>query len=301
MPAPPLRLRLAKQSGETLVRQLKIGSLPIDPFSIAQQHEIHVEAKPDCAEGVSAMLLRYGNSFGIFFATHIKSEGFQRFSIAHELGHYFLEGHMDHVLKDGCPHVSQAGFTSSDPYELEADNFAAGLLMPSTLFSKAMSRLDAGLSAIEDLAAQCRTSLTATAIRYAELSREPIAVILSTANTVDFCRLSESMKGLSNFDWLRRCSPVPTRTGTAAFNAAPGRVAQSHRETLDIDVADWLAGDRSIPCREEMVGLGSYGKTLTVLTCGASNDDSADDGDEETEETMVEHFDRRYGRRASPS
>jgi Zn-dependent peptidase ImmA (M78 family) len=36
------------------------------------------------------MLLRHGNAFGILYATHIPSEGFQRFSIGHELGHYFI-------------------------------------------------------------------------------------------------------------------------------------------------------------------------------------------------------------------
>jgi len=81
------------------------------------------------------MLLRHGDVFGILYATHIASEGFQRFSIAHELGHYFLEGHIDHILpKDGV-HESHAGFVSADPYELEADQFAGGLLMPSAPFS----------------------------------------------------------------------------------------------------------------------------------------------------------------------
>jgi hypothetical protein len=47
--------------------------------------------------GVSGMLLRNGDDFGILYATHIKSSGFQRFSISHELGHYFLPGHIDAV------------------------------------------------------------------------------------------------------------------------------------------------------------------------------------------------------------
>ena len=94
--------------------------------------DIKVEGKPDTADGVSGMLLRHGNNFGIVYATHIPSEGFQRFSIGHELGHYFLDGHVDQILpKDGV-HVSRAGFVSADPYELEADQFAAGPLMPET-------------------------------------------------------------------------------------------------------------------------------------------------------------------------
>ncbi len=126
------------------------------------------------------MLLRHGNTFGIYYATHIPNEGFQRFSVGHELGHYFLDGHIDHILpKDGI-HVSHAGFVSADTFELEADHFSAGLLMPSTPFKKALARRNLGLETVEFMAGLCRTSLTATAIRCAELSDDAIAIIIST-------------------------------------------------------------------------------------------------------------------------
>jgi Zn-dependent peptidase ImmA (M78 family) len=112
----------------------------------------------------------------IAYATHIKSEGFQRFSIAHELGHYFLEGHPDAVFKSGDIHESRAGFGSADQIELEADHFAAGLLMPSHLFAAAAGRYSDGLEAIKGLAADSKTSLTASAIRYAELTDAAIAL-----------------------------------------------------------------------------------------------------------------------------
>ena len=69
--------------------------------------------------------------WGIFYNGKANPER-QRFTIAHELGHYFLDGHIDHVLPNDGVHASHAGFSSSDPYEQEADNFAAGLLMPSS-------------------------------------------------------------------------------------------------------------------------------------------------------------------------
>jgi len=67
-------------------------------------------------------LICQGQNFGIAYATHIKSEGFQRFSIAHELGHYFLPGHIDAVLSDMDMHESRAGFTTGNKYEMEADH-----------------------------------------------------------------------------------------------------------------------------------------------------------------------------------
>ena len=165
-----LRLKLAKQRAEALLVEEKITDLPVDPFALAARHNIVVEAKPDIATGVSGILLRHGNSFGILYSSDIASEGFQRFSVSHELGHYFLDGHIDHILpKDGV-HASHAGFVSADPYEREADNFAVGLLMPTGSFTRLMRRANLGLADIEAAAESCRTSLTATAIRYVELT-----------------------------------------------------------------------------------------------------------------------------------
>ena len=242
---------------------------------------------PDTAGGVSGMLLRHGNAFGILYATHIPSEGFQRFSVGHELGHYFLEGHVDHVLpKDGV-HTSQAGFVSADPYELEADQFAAGLLMPSTSFKRALSRHDPGLAVVESLAGLCKTSLTATAIRYAELTDAAVATVISTGSTIDFCFMSNTIKSLPQLSWLRKGTPVPQGTATAKFNANTRRVAEGAREEADIDVMDWLGGSRSVRAVEQVVGLGSYVKTLTVITCPSIHDETYDDGDEEDEEALV--------------
>jgi IrrE N-terminal-like domain len=131
------RLKIARQSAEAYLRDGGYTELPIDPFAIAAKHDIEVEAKPGTLGGVSGMLLRHGDIFGILYATHTGSEGFERFSIGHELGHYFLEGHLDHVLPRNGIHTSYAGFISGDPHELEADHYSAGLLMPSAPFKQA--------------------------------------------------------------------------------------------------------------------------------------------------------------------
>src|SRR5688500_2361834 len=89
---------IATQHAEKLLRDRGITSLPVDPFRIAAAEHITVQEKPDTAPGVSGLLMRVGSSFGIMYATHIKNEGFQRFSVGHELGHYFLPGHIDAVF-----------------------------------------------------------------------------------------------------------------------------------------------------------------------------------------------------------
>ncbi len=288
-----LRLKLAKQRGEAVLTEEKITDLPVDPFAIAQMHDIVVQAKPDTESGVSGMLLRHGNAFGILYASDIPNEGFQRFSVAHELGHYFLEGHIDHVLPNDGIHASHAGFSSGDPYEQEADNFAVGLLMPAKPFRKLMGRARLGLADIEAAREACKTSLTSTAIRYAELTDDAIAVILSTGRDIDYCILSEAMKSLLDLSWLKRGSPVPTNTVTSRFNADGSRVARAERDEEEIDILDWLGGKRSSIVKEEVIGLGRYCKTLTVLSSRKiGQEDYADEGDDEDD--LVERWTPRF-------
>lgn len=285
----PFKLMMARRTAEAFLRKEGITTLPVDPLAIAESRDILVQPKPDAEPGVSGMLLRHGNSFGILYATHIQSLGFQRFSVSHELGHYFLEGHIDQVLKDGV-HASHAGFVTADPYELEADHFAAGLLMPETPFRAVMNDLEHGLNAIEALADQCITSRTATAIRYTELTRKAAAVIVSTGDTIDYCFMSDAMKTLPNLAWLRKGTKLPVGTATARLAGDPAKVRAGARVTDETDVRDWLGGTTSQWISEESIGLGGYGKILTVLSSGKIGREEDDCDDEDDEESLVESW-----------
>ena len=290
------RLKMAKQKGEALLKQEGITALPVDPFAIAASRDILVEAKPDAADGVSGMLLRHGDTFGILYATYIPNDGFQRYSISHELGHFFLDGHIDHLLPRNGIHSSHAGFISADPYELEADNFAAGLLMPSVMCKRLITRRDPGLDAVEALAHDCRTSLTATAIRFAELTDDAVAVIISTGNAIDYCVLSQAMKSLPQLSWLKKGSAVPTGTATARLSASAESILKGDRTMDEVDVIDWLGGTRSAVVTEEVVGLGRYRKTLTILTSSRIGHEEDKLDDDEADEAIVERWTARFHR-----
>jgi hypothetical protein len=102
----------------------------------------------------------------------------------------------------------------------------------------------------------CKTSMTATAIRCAELSDEAMAVIVSTACVIDFCFLSDAMKSLPRLTWLRKGSSVPNGTITAKLSADQGNVLRGERSEDEIDVLDWLGGTSSAIVTEEVIGLG---------------------------------------------
>lgn len=255
---------LAEIAGEGCVRQYGL-TLPVDPFIVAKDKGVEVMPKPTSG-GVSGMLIRVGDCFAIAYAAHLDNEGFQRFSVAHELGHYCLPGHIDHVLGGNGIHESHADFTSRDPHEVEADQFAVGLLLPREQFLRVMQKESEGLEAIESLARTCKTSLTATAIRFAEYSRESVAMVVCSQDHIEYCCMSESFRSISGLTWLGKGDPIPRRSATYRLGSDPGRVVQADRDTDTTHIRDWFGSGPDLRLVEEVVGLGRYGKTLTVLT-----------------------------------
>jgi Zn-dependent peptidase ImmA (M78 family) len=273
-----IQLRSATQQAEKLVKDEKL-ELPINLIALAKSRDILVEAKPESAKGVSGMLLRVGNNFSIGYATHIKSNGFQRFSIAHELGHFFLPGHPEHVFSGGkVVHESHAGFGSGDQIELEADHFAAGLLMPSNLFKAEAGKYSDGYTAIEKIAERCETSLTSSAIRYAELTDAAIAVVISTGSSVNYCFSSRAMRGIRGYKHPLKGSALPRESLTRIFNQTENNIISAQREDDSADLIAWFRSDDEIDASEEVIGLGGYGKTLTIITADIPDqDDEVDD------------------------
>lgn len=274
---------------------MKVDGLHVDPEALATTKGIMVKAKPDTATGVSGMLIKVGDEFGLMYATNIPSRGFQRFSIAHELGHYCIEGHPEALLSDGV-HYSHAGFVSTDPFEQEADHFAAALLMPERPFKKAMENHEAGLVCVEALRKACETSLTATAIRYSALTRDGIAVLMSSGQTIDWCFMSDGLKQAKGLSYVRKGTPVPEGTVTSNFNVRPENVRTGQRDSGDGLLNAWMDGERKYAVTEEVVGLGQYGRTLTVLTCKALTMRVEEAEDEDDEETLIESWTPRFRR-----
>ena len=282
----------ASLAASRVIRERGVLTLPVDPIAIARSVGIKVVAKPASAQGVSGMLIRHGNNFAIAYATHIDSPGFQNFSVAHELGHYFLEGHVDAVIGADGVHQSHAGFSSDDRYELEADHFAAALLMPDVLFGAAVSRAGEGLAAVESLSALCVTSLTATAIRYSQCAEEAMAGVVSKGQRINYCFMSKALLEIAGPNRIGKGEALPPGSPTEIFNRDAARIGRADRTTGESDLQDWIGGRHSVALTEEVVGLGGYGRTLTVLTAQGA----ADLEELQEEEKMIESWKPRFRR-----
>lgn len=268
---------LARRQAERMVKTEELGPLPINPIAVAEAKGIVVERMPSSARGLSGMLMHASGNFGIAYATHVDNEGFQRFAVGHELGHFCIEGHVEAVTDKNGQHRSNAGFTSPDRYEREADNFAVGLLMPGALFAPAMERHSGGFETVKSLAELCATSLTTTAIRYTELTDQAVVAVLSEGDTIDFAAMSPAFSRLKGFEWLRRGSRVPPKTTTAVFSSDTTNVELGRHTNATCWLPEWFGEGPDIELFEDVVGLGNYGKTLTLLWA----DDFPDEDDED--------------------
>ncbi|MBF2760721.1 MAG: ImmA/IrrE family metallo-endopeptidase [Ectothiorhodospiraceae bacterium AqS1] len=263
---------------EGILKEQEVDCLPIDPKAVAESFGITVIEKPGMSEGVSGALIKVDNQFVIAYATHIRSEGFRRFSIGHELGHYLLEGHAEALLPTGQRmHQSRAGYRSGDQYEREADYFSARLLMPNPMFKQAMRSVDDGLDAIELLASRCKTSLLATANRYIEEAEIPMAMVVSSGQSIDYAFLSDELKEFRDITWPKKGSSIPV-VPTAVFNRDDANIRNAKREDKESDLRDWFGGRVSVTLTEEIIGLGGYGMTLTILSTKTFADEDDEDG-----------------------
>lgn len=274
-----LRRRVIEARAEELLREADATTLPVKPIQLAEHLGIQVTAKPPSIKGASGWLIRFGEDFGIVYATYIDSIGFQHFSIAHELGHFMLDGHPEHVFRNGGEHASRAGFEATDQIEREADYFAACLLMPKDLCKSLINRSRDGMAAVLHLANQCETSLTAAALRYAEIGQLPIGIVQAYQGKVEFCAAYPMQAHVSWARPLMRNAKVPADGATHRLSKDRGAILCSGEDSDSCAACDWFPGaDCEAGLIEETIGLGKFGRTLTVLTL---DPESLDDEDKE--------------------
>jgi len=189
-------------------------------------------------------------------------------------------------------HESSAGFVSNEKYELEADHFAAGLLMPSYLFDVELNKCQSGLAAVESLSRKCNSSLTATAIRYAQKTPDPVAIVVSEDKIIHYSFISDELRELKGLTWIKKGSQLPKNTVTSRFNSAPENIINCNKADGETTLLDWFGSELSYDVYEEVIGLGNYGKTLTVLSLESIPDQEELDEENELEESWTPKFKR---------
>jgi len=250
---------------------LECHALPFPPVDVERmcEHEGIALLPSDYHDSFDSRI-EYHKTKGKFLlfldtADRGRTEGRRRFSIAHELGHFYLPDHRKALL-DGVTHYSDTEtFSPSATTEAEADEFAARLLMPTKTFGREMR--DVGVDELHRLARVFGTSLTATAHRMIGETFKACSVVFSDGKRVRYAKHSESGR-MSYLYGIHKGGRVPEMSRTAAF-ADTGKL---EKKTAVIPADYWyksLQGRRRVDERivwEEVGSLGPYGY-VTFLVC----------------------------------
>lgn len=116
-----------------LLKELGIQDMPVDVRAIAEAKGVRVVAG-DLDEDTSGVIV-IKNDQAIIGVNRTHHPNRQRFSIAHELGHYLLHRDYAHVFVDTVHAFFRDGNSTkgTDTQEIEANAFAAELLMPKDI------------------------------------------------------------------------------------------------------------------------------------------------------------------------
>lgn len=166
----------------------------LDYFGVTSPEEISLEdmaagldleVRFVALEAAEAHLIRVGDVGTITVNSRLAERGAQRFAIGHELGHWQM--HRE---------ISQAFFCSAEDLreyrnngrELEANTFAAELLMPKAMIDPKLLSQEPDWSIIQRFASQFNVTPITAAVRYAELARHPVIAVFSDGRNVRWWR-----------------------------------------------------------------------------------------------------------------
>jgi Zn-dependent peptidase ImmA (M78 family) len=136
----------ARNQAEALVDSLGIRKTPIDVIGVARKLGLQV-IFTDLDEDISGVLIT-GQKGSCIAIRKSDPETRRRFSIAHEAAHHYLRHQFEpgaHVHVDRghlISHRNRRSSAGTDLKEIEANQFAACLLMPSRLLRESIKSLN---------------------------------------------------------------------------------------------------------------------------------------------------------------
>jgi Zn-dependent peptidase ImmA (M78 family) len=148
------RLRHIEDLAQKILNDAGILDIPIKPEDVASLHQINV-IYHRLGEDVSGVLVLKEGKVTIG-CNRNQSKVRQRFTIAHELGHFFLAHQRDGLFVDTYEndlkiYRNNESSTGEVIQEREANAFAAALLMPSHLIVKKITDLNVDPKSNDDL------------------------------------------------------------------------------------------------------------------------------------------------------
>jgi hypothetical protein len=237
-----------------------LAELPDRPGVREMASALQLDVREVNAEGFEGALIRAENLpvGAIVVRESIRETGRKNFTIAHEIGHFVLPD-LDQASL-ACTASDVANWSdSSKQLERQADEFAAELLMPASLVQGIIQDAPPSLQLIEEIARKSRSSLSAAAWRYCDLTTERCAVVWSTDGATH---------------WSKRATafgiPLPKgrRIEKGSFAAACFAKAKIPKRPRPVPARLWISSadlKRHATLWEQSKALPAYRSVITLL------------------------------------
>ena len=169
------RYALAKRRADELLREAGIRRAPVPVEKLVRFVDAKVVFRSFSGHSgqISGIVHRNANGTAVIGINSKERHERQRFTIAHELGHLLLHVNEDLHIDRNFPIGLRSGASRSgtEENEIEANQFAAALLMPPHFLAKDIAPLVGTdvIVAIEKLAAKYEVSEQAMSVRLSTL------------------------------------------------------------------------------------------------------------------------------------
>lgn len=192
-----------------------------------------------------------------------------RFTLGHELGHYFIDEHRCALIEGAGPHGSLCEYVSDLLIEVEADTFSSSLLMPRRRFLSVARRKPKGMAGVLALKEVFKTSITSTALRYIQEELVVGTLVKWNPDGSSWPRFSPTtFADAAIRQTIRDVKQIPVGSPTA-MALADAEVPECGFFRGGSSAATWFPflghrSSRNVIMIEEAIRLGEYG-VLTLL------------------------------------
>ncbi len=135
-----LRIGFVRETARAVLRRNRISKPPVRPEAIARVEGLEVHLVMTWPDDVSGLLLRESRRIGLN-GRHARTR--QRFSLAHELGHWFLRHDFpwhERTVTIDAPPEQMPEDEHQKLQESEANEFAGELLAPRNMLKQALGQ-----------------------------------------------------------------------------------------------------------------------------------------------------------------
>lgn len=262
----------ALAKGEEVAKSSGFAMGPVDPFKVVASEggQIHAEGD-DFRDAFDGRLSYHDGRFLLIYNTRYNAWARNgthhpkvRFTVAHELGHYFLDRHREFLVNRRLPIESFTEFESQREVERQADAFAAGLLMPKYLVAPVINtNTEATVESVKLAAARFDMSLTSMMVRWTQLSHFPCATLCVRQGRIQWGFVSEAFRACRL--WRAQRSVAISGRDAKAFLADDPSCGSFREGSGQGRASNWLEGESDPVDVQESYVVIPYSRCMLVL------------------------------------